>query len=377
MKFNVQAKQLHALSASVSRIINSKNALNILNNFKLTLEEDRLTLLASDGENFLSGSTTVTEVEGAGTTCIDAKRLVDTLKDLPDVGITVDINTEDNYNVLITYPNGEFNFMGFDGADFPLPKQEAAATPMRLTLPAANIARAIDYTIFAVGNDEYRPQLMGIYWDIKPDKVVFVGSDTRKLVSFADASIAPGIDTSFILPLKSALILKNVFTADDDVLVEIEEKGVNFSSADFTFNSRFLLGKYPDYERVIPKNSPYKLNIERSTLRNALRRIGPYCDAANGLVRIKLHPTSMIMKASESSYNASAWETATCEFDGPDDMVLGFSAPYMTEVVNTMPGSNITIQLSDPSRPGIFVPAEDEPETSLVMILMPMLVSEF
>ena len=377
MKFNIQAKQLHALASSVSRIINSKNALSILNNFKIELEGERLTLYASDGENFLSGSTTVTEATGEGSACIDAKRLVDTLKDLPDVGITFNIEPEANWNVTVTYPNGEFNFMAFDGAEFPKPKQEDAKVVARLTIPADSIVRAIDCTLFAVGNDELRPMMMGIYWDIKPEKVVFVATDTRKLVRFTDNSIQPGIEHAFILPLKSAMVIKNVFTTEDDVLVEIDEKGVNFSSADFTFNSRFLAGNYPAYERVIPSNNPSKLTIERSTLRNALRRISPYCDTANGLVRIKLHSTSMTLKASESSYNASAWESAACEFDGPDEMVLGFSAPYMSEIVNTMPSDEMVIQLSDPSRPGVFIPAENLPDTDLIMILMPMLVAEF
>lgn len=377
IRFNVSSKALYATASAVSKIINSKNALTILNNFRLQLSGDMLSIMAGDGENFLEGRLQVTGAEGEGTVCVDARRLTDLLKELPDLGITISIDPQLNYAMTVEYSNGKFNFMGFNGDEFPLPeKLQDDAVRYTFTAETSKLIRGIDNTVFAVGNDELRPQMMGILWDVKPDCLVFVATDTRKLVKFTDSSIVPGCEGSFILPLKSTVVFKNVFAKDDSVTVTLEEKGVKFESDSFVFNSRFLKGTFPDYNRVIPTSNPYELTVDRGTFQSSVRRIGAFCDAANGLVRFSLKPDSLEMKASESTFNASAWESVPCQFTG-EGMVIGFSAPYVSEILATINSEDVVVKLSDPSRPGVFVPAENKPDTELLMLLMPMLVTEF
>lgn len=378
MKFNVSSKALYATASAVSKIINSKNALTILNNFRLQLDsEGTLSILAGDGENFLEGRLQVSDASGEGAVCVDARRLTDLLKELPDLGVTVTVEPELNYAVTVEYSNGKFSFMGFNGDEFPCP-DELVEDAVRYTFTAdtAKLIRGIDNTVFAVGNDELRPQMMGILWDVKPTSLVFVATDTRKLVKFTDSSIAPGCEGSFILPLKSTVVFKNVFAKDPTVTVTLEEKGVKFESDTFVFNSRFLKGTFPDYNRVIPQSNPYELTVDRGSFQSSVRRISPFCDAANGLVRFSLRPEALEMKASESSLNASAWESVPCQFSG-DNMVIGFSAPYISEILSVINSEEVVVKLSDPSRPGVFVPSENKPDTELLMLLMPMIVTEF
>lgn len=377
MKFNVSSKELYSRTAAVSKIISGKNTMPILNKFKFVLSGDTLSITASDGENFLEGRMKVASAEGEGSVCIDARRFVELLKELPNVGIEVSVDPDTNYSVTVKYSNGEFKFMGENGDEYPTASaRNTESSRLTFSAEASQLMRGVDYTLFAVGDDDLRPQMMGILWDIKPESLVFVATDTRKLVKFTDFNIRPGQTGSFILPLKSAVVLKNVFAQESDVKISLDEQGVNFESEGFTFNSRLLKGNFPDYDRVIPHNNPYVITVDRTALLSAVKRIGSFGESENGLVRFKIEPSTITLRAAATGYNSSAWESTSCDYEG-NEMVIGFSGPYVSEILATLDSSEVLIKLADPSRPGLFAPAEDKEGTELVMILMPMLVAEF
>lgn len=375
MKFNVPSKTLYNYVSSVSKVINSKNALAILNNFLFTLDGNLLTITASDLENTLTARVPVTEAEGEGKFCIEARRLVDLLKEMPDQGITFEI--DNNLAVEITYPSGNYSLIALNGNEYPSNKDEGEDMgKLEFSCPTKQIIDGIDNTLFAVGNDDLRPQMMGILWDIKPDAITFVATDTRKLVRYRNSLSAPGVEGSCILPIKPATVLKNVFSKEEYVNITIEPKSATFESASFTFNCRFIKGNFPDYNRVIPTNNPYKLTIDRQSFINAVRRVGVFVDPGHGLVKFKLTSDKIILKAQDNNFQTSAWESIPCDFTG-DEMVIGFSAPYLIEIFGTLSTNDIIISLSDPSRPGVFLPSENKEESDLLMLLMPMTVAEF
>lgn len=376
MKFNVPSKTLYNYVSSVSKVINSKNALAILNNFLFVIQDDTLTITASDLENRLTARVPVMGVEGNGSFCIDARRLVDLLKEMPDQGITFEID-DNTLAVEITYPSGNYSLIAFNGNEYPVEKNENDDNDsIQFNCPTEQIIKGIDNTLFAVGNDDLRPQMMGILWDIKPDAITFVATDTRKLVKYRNEMSAPGVEGSCIFPIKPATVIKNVFAKEQEVKVTIEPKSATFESPSFTFTCRFIKGTFPDYNRVIPTGNPYTLTIDRQSFLNAVRRVGVFVDPGHGLVKFKLTPDKVILKAQDNNYQTSAWESVPCDFTG-SEMVIGFSAPYLIEIFNTLSTSDIILKLSDPSRPGLFLPTENDNDSELLMLLMPMTVSEF
>ena len=181
MKFNVPSKTLSGFVSAVSKVINSKNPLTILNNFLFVLEENTLTVKASDSENSLVARLEVTGAEGEGSFCLDARRIVELLRELPDQGITFDIN-DDNHEVKISYSSGDYSTVGLNGREYPEPEQVDAGDRLSFVCPTEVVMKGIENTLFAVGTDDLRPQMMGILWDVRPDHIVFVATDTRKLV---------------------------------------------------------------------------------------------------------------------------------------------------------------------------------------------------
>ncbi len=376
MKFNVSSKTLYSYVSAVSKVINSKNALTILNNFLFELKDNQLIITASDLENTLVAHVEVFDAEGEGRFCVDARRIVDLLKEMPDQGVTFDIN-DDNLSVEITYSSGNYSFIAINGNEYP--SNEATENPegvFTFTCPTEQVLKGIDNTLFAVGNDDLRPQMMGILWDIKPDAITFVATDTRKLVKYRNALSAPGQEGSFILPVKPATVVKNVFAKEEQIKITVEPKSVTFESPAYKFNCRFIKGSFPDYNRVIPTNNPYVLTIDRQSFLNAVRRVGVFVDQGHGLVKFKIQPEKLVMKATDNNFCTSAREEVACDFTG-NEMVIGFSAPYLIEISNTISTTDLVIKLSDPSRPGVFLPSENDADSELLMLLMPMTVTDF
>ncbi len=376
MKFNVSSKTLYSYVSAVSKVINSKNALTILNNFLFELSDNTLTITASDLENTLVAHLEVMDAEGEGKFCVDARRMVDLLKEMPDQGISFDIN-DDNLAVEIVYPSGNYSFIAINGNEYPSNESVDESTDIiEFTCPTEQIIKGIDNTLFAVGNDDLRPQMMGILWDIKPDAITFVATDTRKLVKYRNAMSAPGVEGSCILPIKPATVIKNVFAKEDEVKVTLEPKSATFASPSYKFNCRFIKGSFPDYNRVIPVKNPYVITVDRQSFLNAVRRVGVFVDQGHGLVKFKIEKDQLTMKATDNNFCTSAREVVPCDFTGTE-MIIGFSAPYLIEIFNTISTTDILIKLSDPSRPGVFVPSENSENSELLMLLMPMTVSDF
>lgn len=376
MKFNVSSKTLYSYVSAVSKVINSKNALTILNNFLFELSDNMLTITASDLENTLVAHLEVMDAEGEGKFCVDARRMVDLLKEMPDQGISFDIN-DDNLAVEIVYPSGNYSFIAINGNEYPSNESVDESTDIiEFTCPTEQIIKGIDNTLFAVGNDDLRPQMMGILWDIKPDAITFVATDTRKLVKYRNAMSAPGVEGSCILPIKPATVIKNVFAKEDEVKVTLEPKSATFESPSYKFNCRFIKGSFPDYNRVIPVKNPYVITVDRQSFLNAVRRVGVFVDQGHGLVKFKIEKDQLTMKATDNNFCTSAREVVPCDFTGTE-MIIGFSAPYLIEIFNTISTTDILIKLSDPSRPGVFVPSENSENSELLMLLMPMTVSDF
>jgi DNA polymerase-3 subunit beta len=133
---------------------------------------------------------------------------------------------------------------------------------------------------------------------------------------------------------------------------------------------------FPDYNRVIPRNNSLELSIDRASFFTAVRRVGLFCAPGYGLVKLKITPDQIELKAQDSNMMTVAHEKVPCSFSG-NQLVIGFSAPYLVDIFGTLQSQNVSVFLSDPARPGIFKPTEVEDNTEVVMLLMPMTVGEY
>lgn len=374
MRFNIDGKLFQQQLQAVSKVINSKNALSILDNFLFELHDGWLTITGSDQENIVSSRVEVTDSEGEGDIAVPAKTLLEITKEINNQPVTFSLN-ENTGEIDVLFLTGRFRFMGINADEFPRgEKMDEDATI--LVIPASVMKKGIDKTLYAVSLETIRPMMTGIYWDIHEGDITFVASDTHKLVRYINSEVNPEVVTSFIMPSKPASIMKGILDkTTEDVRMTLGEKGARFEFGDFTVTCRFIKGNYPNYNRVIPDNNPFAVKVSRESFFNAMRRVAIFASKASSLVKFDITESGMVLSAQDLDYGTSAEERVMCEYEG-NPMTIGFNSTFTQEILANLSGDDVVVRLSDPARPGIFEPLEQEPNENLVTIQMPLQVIE-
>lgn len=374
MIFNVHGKTLQQQIAAVSKVVNAKNALSILDNFLLEVKGDSLYVTGSDQETVMTAKMEITNQEGDGKIAINAKRLMEVVKEVASFPLTFDIN-EQTGTVDLRFPGGHFEFMGVDAAEYP-ESFETDDLSVEMTIPSDIIQKGLDYTLFAISTETIRPMMTGVYWDFHEGDITFVGSDTHKLVRYINSAYQPNRETSFILPGKPAGILRSLLGKDTaPVLVRKDEKSAIFTFGDYRLGCRFVKGNYPNYNRVIPTDNPNELTVDRQVLLASMRRVSLFASKASSLVKMTMDANEVLLQSQDLDYSTKADERVACSYEG-NRMSIGFNSVYMIEVLNNLPGDSIVVKLSDPGRPGLFMPFEQKEDENVVMLQMPMQVIE-
>lgn len=373
MRFNIDGKLLQQQLTAVNKVINSKNALSILDNFLFEVYNSKLTITGSDQENIVTVSIDLVECDGEGAVAVPAKTLLEITKEVNNQPVSFSLN-EQTGEIDLIFQNGKFRFMGISADEFPR-SEKLEENSLEVVMPASVVLKGIEKTVYAVSQENIRPIMTGIYWDIHENDIVFVASDTHKLVRYITSEVHPGFEKGFIMPSKPANILKGIIGKDDIVTLNIGEKGATFRFGDFTLSCRFIKGNYPNYNRVIPTDNPYVVTIDRISLLNAMRRVAIFASKASNLVKMEFGVGGVRLAAQDLDYGTSAEERVICDYQG-NDLTIGFNSGFTVEILNNMGGETVVIKLSDPARPGIFQPLEQEPNTELTTIQMPMQVIE-
>lgn len=372
MKFNVQGKLLQQQISAVSKVINAKNALSILDNFLLRVEGNLLHITGSDQETVMTAVLEIADSDSDGKIAINAKRLMEVVKEVASFPLTFIIDDATG-NVDLQFPGGHFSFMGVDAAEYPQ-NFETDELTVEMTIPAEVVQKGLDYTLFAVSTETIRPMMTGVYWDFHEGDITFVGSDTHKLVRYINTTYQPNRETHFILPGKPAGILRSLIGKDcKEVKIKKDEKSAIFSFENYILACRFVKGVYPNYNRVIPADNPNELTVDRQSLLSAMKRVSLFASKTSSLVKMSMDTNMLQLTSQDLDYSTNADERVTCSYEGRP-LSIGFNAVYMVEVLNNLPGDSIVVKLSDPGRPGLFMPFEQKEGEDIVMLQMPMQV---
>lgn len=380
MNFTTTAKQLSEQLVNMNRVINSKNAMPILADIVFTVKDNILSLKASDSEVTLMANIELTESEGEGCFAINGKDIMEAVKGLPENPLTFSMDSEEDTIVKIDYFSGMFTLPVNNAMEFPtLPAMDNAnLVTFNITegLLQENIAR----TVFASADDELRPVMNGIFFDLAAEHLAVVASDGHTLVRNKVLSVKATDETktgSFILPKKPAHILKNILsrTAETEVTMTADGRQLQIVAAGFTMQCRLIEGRYPNYNSVIPKNNPNIVLVDRNTLVNALRRVSPFSNNSSNLVRIHVENNQIQLDTEDYDFSKTATERMACEYNG-EPMSIGMKGAKTIEILGNMSAQEIEMQLADPSRAALILPSEQPTDMEILMLQMPMLLND-
>ncbi len=374
MKFKVSSTKLFSQLQILGKVIVSKNSLQILECVLFDLDGQTLTLTASDSETTIRTQLEVQEAEGNGKVAFGARMLTDTLKEFPEQLLTFDVNDQ-NFGLNIYSDNGNYNFVGSNGAEYPEMPQIGESTHS-FTMPAHTLLGALNKTLFCAAEDELRPVMNGVYFDLKEDNLTMVATDAHRLVRYVNSAVKSPEPANFILPKKPANLLRQVLAKEDnDVTVTFTEKNTRFDFGQSVVICRQIEGRFPNYNAVIPQNNYNKITVDRQTILNAARRVAVFANQGTGLIKLALSENKITISAQDLDFSTSAEESIVCNYQG-DNMAIGFKAPFLIEILGTLTSNDINIELSDPSKAGLILPFENEENEQLVILIMPMLLNE-
>lgn len=372
MQFSISSADLKGQLQIINGAINNNPILPILEDFLFEIKGDTLTITATDNNTFMTTSLHVT-ADSDGLIAIPAKILVDTLKQLPTQPLRFDIDT-DTFAISITSQFGEYKLAGEDGYDFPsIPSPKEVDT---IEMPATILLEGVNKTLFATSTNESQPAMMGVFVQINSEGIVFVATDAHKLVKYSFSDIETDLESTFILPKKALTLLKNALANNNqNVSISYNETHALFHFSNHILACRLIDENYPNYSAVIPKDNPSTMSITRSELLNSLKRISNFANKTTNQVKLTIYDNQLTIEAEDLDFSNRAKEQLSCFYDGEETMIIGFNAKFLIEMLNTIGGDNVKIELSSPNRAGILRTEEQAPNEDLLMLVMPVMLN--
>ncbi len=373
MKFSVSSSALLSLLATTGKVISNKNTLPILDYFLMELNGNTLKVTTSDLETTLVGSIDVESVESEGTIAAPAKLMLDSLKEFPEMPLEIDVNDK-NWEIRINWKSGSLSIPGASAVSYPAIPQ-LSAEKKELELDVDLLVNGINKTIFATADDELRPVMNGIFINLQPAALTFVGTDAHKLVKY-EAEMSGDVTASFILPKKPANLLKSVLLKEEDAIhVSFDSKNAMFRLKSHTLVCRLIEGSYPNYNAVIPAGNPNKVLVDRIELVNGIKRVAVCSNPTTNLIRMEIADNRINLTAQDIDFSVSANETISCSYDG-QPIEIGFKSTFLVEILSNMETPTVQIELADSTRAGVFKPVYDDKQTNTtLMLLMPMMIN--
>ena len=374
MKFTLSSSALSSRLQTLAKVINSKNSLPILESFLFQVHNGQLTITASDSENVMQTSLALDKFDTDGNFAIPSHTVLDAVKELPEQPLTFEVNMN-TYEVTAGYQNGQYQFTAQNADEYPqtAPIQNDVHA---ITIDAAALNNNINRTLFATDNNEIRPVMNGIYFDLTTDCLAFVASDGHKLVRCRDYAIKSETPAAFILPKKPAMLLKNVLDKDSgDVVIKFNSSSAEIQFAEGKLSCRLIEGNYPNYNAAIPNDNPNELTIDRKSLLSAIRRILPFASMSSQLIRFRLEAGMLELSSEDIDFATRAKESLVCEYTG-SPLQIGFRGDFFTDILNSIDTDELKIKLGDPSRAGIVVPSKQPENEDVLMLIMPLLLND-
>jgi DNA polymerase-3 subunit beta len=368
MKFIVSSSALLKQLQQINGVIGSNNVLPILEDFLFEIDNNKLTVVATDLETVMKIHLDI-EAKDNGRVCIPAKILMDSLKNLPNQPLTFDIDK--NFGIEITSDNGKYKVMGENPDNFP--KEPPADDTSAFTMTSHQLLTAINKSIFAVSNDDLRPAMTGVFFELEKTGLTVVATDAHRLVRYRLKEVNCPKADNFIVPKKPLNLLKSSLPDnEDEISVSYNSNHMFVTHGTVELSCRLLDARFPDYKVVIPAENPYRMTIGRQDFQSALRRVSIFSNKSTNLVTLNISGSALHLMAQDVDFSFEGNERMSCQYDG-EDIVISFNARFLIEMLGSTSSDEVRLELSTPTKAGLIKPVEQDENEDLLMLAMPLM----
>ena len=394
MKFSLSSSELAERLQAIGKVINTKNQMSILDCFLFEVSGDTLKITASDNENTLVTTLKINEAGEDFRFAINAKTVLDAVKGRPEQPVTFNVDMQ-NFNTTVNYQNGHFSLVSQNADEYPsytdFPEDSA-----EIKVDSKLLLDSVGRALFATApTDSAHPVMSGVLFDITQKdetnnegaNVSIVASDGRKLEYTRWANENNVQAGQYVLSNKPALLLRSLLARESgEITMRFAKEKAEVRMNTFSMTCRLIDGKFPAYNKVVPKNNPNRLTVNRMAFINMLRRVLVFSDAVSSLVKLHMEADQLVTSVQNIDYSLSAEESMICEYDGMP-MNIGFKGTTLVDFLNNIECENIEFQIADQSRAVIIVPSPQpnavkdddgnaKSKEEIVMLLMPSIIND-
>jgi DNA polymerase III subunit beta len=371
MKFIVSSSSLLKQLQHIAGVINSNTVLPILEDFLFEVEKNKLTVVATDLETVMRVQLDI-EAKDSGKVCVPAKILLDSLKNIADQPLT--FNIDKNFGVEITSDNGKYKVMGENPDNFP--KEPGADDTTSFNITASSLITAISKTLFATSNDDLRPAMTGVFFELDKKGMQCVATDAHRLVRYKRKDVSCPKSDSFIVPRKPLNLLKAAIpSSEDELTVSYNSNHLFVKHGTTQMSCRLIDARFPDYKVVIPADNPYRLTVNKSDFQGALRRVSIFSNKSTNQVALSISGSELQLAAQDVDFSFEGTERMKCQYNG-EDIVIAFNAKFLIEMLSASDGDEVNIELSTPTKAGLIKPTDQDDDEELLMLVMPLMLNQ-
>ncbi len=374
MKFVLPSSLLLARLTTVGRVIVQKNNLPILDCFSFDIKGNSLTITASDNDTTITTTLDLLECDADVHFAVNAKTMQDAIKEIPDQPLECYLNT-DTYELTIDYQNGQFRLMAQDASEYPVPATSEEER-IDLTISSQHLLSGVSRSIIAAANDVLRPQLNAVCFDLRDHKLAMVASNGNHLALTQVPMGTLDAEGTFLMGTRPAGLLKGVLgKGEGDTQLSFGSRSAIAKTPEYTLTCRLVDGRYPNYRSVIPQNNPNVVTLNRMGLINTLRRVRIMANPQAMLVKFLLDGSTLKITSQDADFGRSAEENMLCDYSGTP-MRIAFKGTTLLDLIQNIDSEEIVMKLSDPSRAGLILPAEQQEDEEVLMLIMPSVFND-
>ena len=365
MKFTVSREKLLKPLQQVAGVVERRQTLPVLSNVLMVVDGNRLSMTGTDMEVELVAHVELDDAVTPAEITIPAKKLVDICKSLPsDADISFDLNDQ---KMIVKSGRSRFSLATLPANDFP--NLEETKGDVSFSINQGYLKTIIDRTSFAMAQQDVRFYLNGMLMELSKNLLRAVATDGHRL-ALCDGEAVIDLDSTIqaIVPRKGVIEIARLFSDEDsDVTLALSQNHIRLETSDLRFTSKLVDGKFPDYQRVLPKKGDKTVIGEKAEMKQAFSRVAILSNEKYRGVRIKITDGSLVIVANNPEQE-EAEEVISIDYNGPE-LEIGFNVNYLLDVMGVIVSDSVKIALSDSNSSALVTDAEDE---SAMYVVMPM-----
>ncbi|XLY88235.1 DNA polymerase III subunit beta [Ectopseudomonas mendocina] len=363
MHFTIQREALLKPLQLVAGVVERRQTLPVLSNVLLVVEGQQLSLTGTDLEVELVGRVTLEEAAEPGEITVPARKLMDICKSLPSDAL-IDIRVDDQ-KLLVKAGRSRFTLSTLPANDFPTVEEGPGS--LTFNLPQAKLRRLVERTSFAMAQQDVRYYLNGMLLEVQSGMLRAVATDGHRLAMCSmEATIQQEGKHQVIVPRKGILELARLLTEQDaEVAIVLGQHHIRANTGEFTFTSKLVDGKFPDYERVLPRGGDKLVLADRQGLREAFSRTAILSNEKYRGIRLTLAAGLLKIQANNPEQE-EAEEEIVVDYNG-GGLEIGFNVSYLLDVLGVMGTEQVRLILSDSNSSALLQEADNDDSAYVVM----------